>query len=130
MQRNPQWPEPSDATAMRDAIRIAHPQIASDAKSSFFTGGAKTPPKKVRKLCFRPLRTILGHFRTFADIFSTFFGHFVDILFFWAVLSNDLPITKVLRDVPTLSGPQRSMQPRCAMRFESHTPKLLAMRNL
>ena len=27
-----------------------------------------------------------------------------------------------------LSGPNRAMQPRCAMRFESHTPKSLAMR--
>ena len=26
-----------------------------------------------------------------------------------------------------LSGPNRAMQPRCAMRFESHTPKSLAM---
>ena len=29
-----------------------------------------------------------------------------------------------------LSGPNRAMQPRCAMRFESHTPKSLAMRNI
>ena len=29
---------------------------------------------------------------------------------------------------PALSGPNRAMQPRCAMRFESHTPKSLAMR--
>ena len=27
-----------------------------------------------------------------------------------------------------LSGPNRAMQPRCAMRFESHIPKSLAMR--
>ena len=27
-----------------------------------------------------------------------------------------------------LSDPNRAMQPRCAMRFESHTPKSLAMR--
>ena len=27
-----------------------------------------------------------------------------------------------------VSGPNRAMQPRCAMRFESHTPKSLAMR--
>ena len=27
-----------------------------------------------------------------------------------------------------LSGPNRAMQPQCAMRFESHTPKSLAMR--
>ena len=27
-----------------------------------------------------------------------------------------------------LSGPNRAMQPRCAMRFELHTPKSLAMR--
>ena len=27
-----------------------------------------------------------------------------------------------------LSGPNRAMQPRCAMRFESHTPISLAMR--
>ena len=38
--------------------------------------------KNVRKLCFRPLRTISGHF---SDIFSTFFGHLVNIPFFWAV---------------------------------------------
>ena len=30
--------------------------------------------------------------------------------------------------VCVLSGPNRAMQPRCAMRFESHTPKSLAMR--
>ena len=29
-----------------------------------------------------------------------------------------------------LSGPNRAMQPRCAMRFESHTPKSLAMRKV
>ena len=29
-----------------------------------------------------------------------------------------------------LSGPNRAMQPRCAMRFESHTPKSLAMRKI
>ena len=34
----------------------------------------KKCPKNVRKLCFRPLRTIFGHF---SDIF---FGHFSDIL--------------------------------------------------
>ena len=39
----------------------------------------KNCPKKVRKLCFRPLRTI------FSDIFSTFFGHFVGVPIFWAV---------------------------------------------
>ena len=27
-----------------------------------------------------------------------------------------------------LSGPNRAMQPRCAMRFKSHIPKSLAMR--
>ena len=27
-----------------------------------------------------------------------------------------------------LSGPNRAMQPRCAMRFESHIPESLAMR--
>ena len=31
---------------------------------------------------FRPLRAIFGHL---SDIFSTFFGHFVDIPCFWAV---------------------------------------------
>ena len=30
--------------------------------------------------------------------------------------------------VDQLGGPNRAMQPRCAMRFESHTPKSLAMR--
>ena len=40
-------------------------------------------PKIVQKLCFRPLRTIFGHF---SDIFSTFFGHFVGTPIFWAVL--------------------------------------------
>ena len=30
----------------------------------------------------------------------------------------------------TLSGPNRAMQPRCAMRFESHIPKSLAMRKV
>ena len=30
--------------------------------------------------------------------------------------------------VRVLSGPNRAMQPRCAMRFESHTLKSLAMR--
>ena len=29
---------------------------------------------------------------------------------------------------PKLSGPNRAMQPRCAMRFEPHIPKSLAMR--
>ena len=29
-----------------------------------------------------------------------------------------------------LSGPNRAMQPRCAMRFESRTPKSLAMRKV
>ena len=29
---DPQWPESRDATAMRDAIRIAHPQFAGGAK--------------------------------------------------------------------------------------------------
>ena len=29
---------------------------------------------------------------------------------------------------PKLSGPNRAMQPRCAMRFESHTSRSLAMR--
>ena len=38
--------------------------------------------KNVRKLCFRLLTTVSGDF---SDTFSTFFGHFVDILFFWAV---------------------------------------------
>ena len=37
---------------------------------------------KIPKLCFQPLRTISGHF---ADYFRHFFGHFVDIPFFWAV---------------------------------------------
>ena len=30
----------------------------------------------------------------------------------------------------SLSGPNRAMQPRRAIRFKSHTPKLLAMRNI
>ena len=38
--------------------------------------------KNARKLCFQLLRTIFEHF---SDGFSTFFGHFVDIPFFWAV---------------------------------------------
>ena len=42
----------------------------------------KNCPKNVQKLCFQPLRTIFGHF---SDNFSTFFGHFVEIPFFWAV---------------------------------------------
>ena len=42
----------------------------------------KNCPKNVRQLCFRPLTTIFGHC---SDIFSTFCGHFVDTLFFWAV---------------------------------------------
>ena len=29
-----------------------------------------------------------------------------------------------------LSGPNRTMQPRCAMRFEAHIPKSLAMRKI
>ena len=36
------WPKSRDATAMCDAIRIAHPQIASDAKH-IFTSDAKIP---------------------------------------------------------------------------------------
>ena len=32
------------------------------------------------------------------------------------------------QEAQELSGPNRAMQPRCAMRFESHTPKSLAMR--
>ena len=32
------------------------------------------------------------------------------------------------RNSHSLSGPNCAMQPRCAMRFESHTPKSLAMR--
>ena len=54
----------------------------------------KNCPKNVRKLCFQPLRTIFGHFRTF-------FRHFSDILstFPFSGLSNDLPVT-------TLKGPE------------------------
>ena len=38
-----EWPKSRDATAMYDAIRIAHPQIASDAKKFFlFDSDAKT----------------------------------------------------------------------------------------
>ena len=36
------WPKSRDATAMCDAIRIAHPQIASDATIFFFASDAKT----------------------------------------------------------------------------------------
>ena len=35
---------------------------------------------------------------------------------------------EVLLSNSTQRGPNRAMQPRCAMRFESHTPKTLAMR--
>ena len=37
-------------------------------------------------------------------------------------------VVHVLVELLDLSGPNRAMQPRCAMRFESHTPKSLAMR--
>ena len=36
-----QWPELRDAIAMCDATRIAHPQIASDAKINFFASNSK-----------------------------------------------------------------------------------------
>ena len=39
------------------------------------------------------------------------------------VLGNDF-------DSSGFSGPNRAVQPRCAMRFESHTPKSLAMRKM
>ena len=38
-----QWPKSRDATAMRDAIRIAHPQIASDAKPKTFSLVMRNP---------------------------------------------------------------------------------------
>ena len=49
---------------------------------------AKNCPKNVRKLCFKPLWTIFGHF-------SDIFRHFLDILstFPFSGLSNDLPVT-------------------------------------
>ena len=37
-------------------------------------------------------------------------------------------ISKIASALLALSGPNRAMQLRCAMRFESHTPKSLAMR--
>ena len=40
----------------------------------------------------------------------------------------NVTIGAVLLGGHELSGPNRAMQPRCAMRFESHTPKSLAMR--
>ena len=48
---------------------------------------AKNCPENVRKLSKKCLKivfssTIFGHF---SDIFSAFFGHFVDIPFFWAI---------------------------------------------
>ena len=51
------------------------------------------------------MREILGVFQPFLGIFEK---------------------TKEKKD--RVSGPNRAMQPRCAMRFESHTPKSLAMR--
>ena len=67
-------------------MRCAKPVVAGEhwtgsPKKSIDQIG-KNCPKIVRKLCFRPLWTIFGHF---SDIFSTFFGHFVGIPFFWAV---------------------------------------------
>ena len=54
-----QWPKSCDATAMCDAIRIAHPQIASDAKKFFPLAMRKTgkcQKKSPRKSCDVGLR--------------------------------------------------------------------------
>ena len=57
---------------------------------------------------FRPLWTIFGHF---SDNFSTFFGHFVDLPFFWAVQRfasyNSEPL-KSLQSTPFLNNPRSS----------------------
>ena len=37
-------------------------------------------------------------------------------------------VSEAILEVPNLSGPNRAMQWRCAIPFELHTPKSLAMR--
>ena len=46
----------------------------------------------------------------------------------WPSIRFHGPSSKFLDLPPSLSGPNRAMQPRCAMRFGSHIPKSLAMR--
>ena len=73
----------SHQPCMDALLKASHGLLDNVVTGAHWTGSpnksidqtGKNCPKNVRKLCFRPLWTILG----------TFFGHFVDIPFFWAV---------------------------------------------